>query len=60
MIIGGAVIGADASTLIAAIGLAVSGGLTDVDITGTVFAHPTTAEVIHEAALDLSLGAFHE
>ena len=60
VIIGGAVIGADASTLIAAIGLAVSGGLTDVDITGTVFAHPTTAEVIHEAALDLSLGAFHE
>lgn len=60
VIIGGAVIGADASTLIASIGLAIANKLTDADIEKTIFAHPTTAEVIHEAALDLSLGAFHE
>lgn len=58
-VIGGAVIGPDASTLVAAIGLAVSGQMTDEDIVRTIFAHPTTAEAIHEAALDLSLGAFH-
>jgi dihydrolipoamide dehydrogenase len=58
-IIGGAVIGPDASALIAAIGLAISGQMTDRDITDAIFAHPTTAEAIHEAALDLSLGAFH-
>lgn len=60
VILGGAVIGADASTLIATISLAVANKLTDADIKKTIFAHPTTAEVIHEAALDLSLGAFHE
>ncbi len=60
VIIGGAVIGADASTLIASVGLAVTNKLTDADIEKSIFAHPTTAEVIHEAALDLSLGAFHE
>lgn len=30
------------------------------EIEQIIFAHPTTAEVIHEASLDLGLGAFHE
>lgn len=60
VVIGGAIIGADASTLIATVALAVTNHMSDADIRATIFAHPTTAEVVHEAALDLSLGAFHE
>lgn len=60
IIIGGAIIGADASTLIATLSTLVSNKLTDESIENTIFAHPTTAEIIHEAALDLSIGAFHE
>lgn len=60
VIIGAHIIGADASTLIATLGLCVSNQMTDGQIEHTIFAHPTTAEVIHEAALDLSIGSFHE
>lgn len=60
IIIGGSVIGADASSLIAPIALCVTNGLTDEAIDKTVFAHPTTSEVIREASLDLSLGSFNE
>ncbi len=60
VIIGGAVIGADASNLIAVIAEAVANHLKDTDLDRTIFAHPTTAEVVHEAALDLSIGAFNE
>jgi dihydrolipoamide dehydrogenase len=59
-IIGGTIIGPDASSLISTLALAITNGLTDVDITRTIFAHPTTAEVIYEAALGLSIGALHE
>ncbi|MBR2066751.1 MAG: dihydrolipoyl dehydrogenase [Solobacterium sp.] len=60
VIIGAHIIGADASSLIASLALCISNKLKDEDIEKTIFAHPTTAEVIHEAALDLSIGAFHE
>ncbi|MGD1822834.1 MAG: dihydrolipoyl dehydrogenase [Pleomorphochaeta sp.] len=59
-IIGGTIIGAEASSLISTITLAISKGLNDHEIKETIFAHPTTSEVIHEAALGLSIGALHE
>lgn len=59
-IIGASMIGADASTIIASLGICVANKLKVNDLEKTVFAHPTTAEVIHEAALDLTGGAYHE
>ncbi|WP_284140483.1 dihydrolipoyl dehydrogenase [Virgibacillus sp. LDC-1] len=59
-IIGGSIIGPDASSLISSLTIAISNKLTEQQITQTIFAHPTTAEVIHEAALGLSIGALHE
>lgn len=59
-IIGGSIIGADASSLISAVTLAVANGLTKDEIAHTVFPHPTTGEVIHEAAFDLGIGALHQ
>lgn len=59
-IIGGTIIGAEASSLIATITLAISNELTDEDIHETIFAHPTTSEIIHEAALGLGIGALHQ
>jgi len=59
-VLGGSIIGADASSLISALTLIVSSGLTDDEIAETVFAHPTTAEVIHEAALGFGIGAIHQ
>jgi dihydrolipoamide dehydrogenase len=58
-IIGAALIGIEASDLIAELTLAVNLGLTAEDLRETIHAHPTTAEVIHEAALDLADGAIH-
>ncbi|MGY3725224.1 dihydrolipoamide dehydrogenase [Granulicatella balaenopterae] len=58
-IIGATIIGPDASSLIAAVTIAVNKGLNEEDIAETIFAHPTTSEVIHEAALDLGFGALH-
>jgi dihydrolipoamide dehydrogenase len=59
-IIGGTVIGAEASSIISTITLAISNGLTDEKIRETIFAHPTTSEVIHETAFGLGIGALHE
>lgn len=58
-IIGGTIVGPDASTLIATVTLAVRNKMKDCDITKTIFAHPTTGEVLHEAALELSIGCIH-
>jgi len=58
-IIGAALIGIESSDLIAELTLAVNMGLTDDDLAETIHAHPTTSEVIHEAALDLKGGAIH-
>jgi len=58
-IIGAALIGIESSDLIAELTLAVNLGLTAEDLAETIHAHPTTAEVIHEAALDLKGGAIH-
>lgn len=59
-ILGGAVIGPHASDLIAELTLAVKNKLTENDLIETIHAPPTTAEAIHEAALDSTkLGSFH-
>ena len=58
-IIGAALIGIEASDLIAELTLAVNLGLTAEDLRETIHAHPTTAEVIHEAALDLADGSLN-
>lgn len=60
VVVGGHIIGADASTLISTLALCVSNQMTDEEIEKTIFAHPTTAEVIHEATLGLGIGTFHE
>ncbi len=59
-IIGCSIIGADASSLISGMTLAIANGLTEKEITETIFPHPTTGEVIHEAALELGIGALHQ
>lgn len=59
VILGGAIIGIHATDLIGEIGLAVKNKLTAKDIAETIHAHPTTAEIIHEAALELEGGAIH-
>lgn len=59
-IVGGSIIGPDASTLISTITLGISIGIGVEELTRTIFAHPTTAEVIHEAAFGFGIGALHE
>lgn len=59
-IIGGSIIGPDASNLISTLTLIIKKGLTDKEINETIFAHPTISEVIHEASLGLSIGSLHE
>ena len=58
-IIGCSIIGADAASLISAVTLAVQNGFTEKEITHTIFPHPTTGEVIHEAAMGLGIGSLH-
>ena len=59
-VIGASVIGSDASTLIATLTTYVTNKMKLDEIEQIIFAHPTTAEDINEASLDLGLGAFHE
>ena len=58
-IIGGKIIGTHASDLISELTLAIQNELTAEDIAETIHTHPTTAEVIHEAALDLAEESIH-
>lgn len=51
-ILGGLIFGPDASSLISSITIAITNKISINDLVHTVFAHPTTAEVIHEAALN--------
>lgn len=59
-IIGGSMIGPDASSLISSLTLAIANEFTEKQITETIFSHPTTGEVIHEAAMDFGIGALHQ
>ena len=58
-IVGASLIGVDASSLISTLTVIIKNNIKDEDIVDTIFAHPTTGEVIHEAALGLSIGAIH-
>jgi dihydrolipoamide dehydrogenase len=58
-LIGASIVGLHATDLIAELTLAIKNNLTVEAITETIHAHPTTAEVIHEAALSLEGGAIH-
>lgn len=59
IVIGGAIVGPHATDLIGEIALAIKNKLTAEQIIETIHAHPTTAESIHEAALELEGGAIH-
>lgn len=59
VIIGGSIIGIDASTLINVITVAIKHKLTEQQMIETIFPHPTTGEVIHEAFLGLGIGPIH-
>lgn len=58
-IVGATIIGINAADLIAVLTLAIKNGLTTEQIIETIFAHPTTAEVIHEGVLSVEGGALH-
>ncbi|NDI77483.1 MULTISPECIES: dihydrolipoyl dehydrogenase [Psychrilyobacter] len=58
-IIGSTIIGPHATDLLSSVTLCINNGLTTEQITETIFAHPTTAESIHEAALSVEGGAIH-
>lgn len=59
-LLGGSIIGADASALLSTLTAAVANGLTDADLSHMIFAHPTTSELLHEAAMGFGLGAIHQ
>jgi len=58
-LIGAGIVGLHATDLIAELTLAIKNNLTAEAISETIHAHPTTAEVIHEAALSLDGDAIH-
>lgn len=58
-IIGGSIAGLHATDLIGEITVAIKNHLTAEQIIATIHAHPTTAEVIHEAALATRKAAIH-
>jgi len=58
-ILGAHIIGADATEMIAELGLAINNELTLDEIHATIHAHPTLSEAIHEAALSAEGHAIH-
>jgi len=58
-IIGASIIGVHATDLLAELTLAIKNKLSAEEVAETIHAHPTTAEVIHEAALDVGGRALH-
>ncbi|WP_315080304.1 dihydrolipoyl dehydrogenase [uncultured Clostridium sp.] len=58
-IVGASIIGVDASSLISTLTLMIKNNISEEKICETIFAHPTTGEVIHESVLGLSIGAIH-
>jgi dihydrolipoamide dehydrogenase len=58
-ILGAHIIGADATEMIAELGLAISSELTLDEIHATIHAHPTLSEAVHEAALSAEGHAIH-
>jgi dihydrolipoamide dehydrogenase len=58
-ILGGQIVGPEASELIAEIGLAIELGATLEDIAATIHTHPTLSEAVHEAAQNALGNAIH-
>lgn len=58
-LIGAMIFGKDAENLIAPLTLAITNNMGTEEIKETIFAHPTTQEIVHEAALGLDLEAIH-
>ncbi|KOA21539.1 dihydrolipoyl dehydrogenase [Clostridium homopropionicum DSM 5847] len=58
-IVGASIIGINSADLISPLTIAIRNGLTTEQIIETIFAHPTTAEVIHEGVLSVEGGALH-
>ena len=58
-LIGAMILGKDAEHLIASLTLAIQQGLKAKDVYHTIFAHPTTEELVHEAALGLDKLGIH-
>lgn len=58
-IIGGAIIGPDASALVSTLTTVIANDLSLSQIDKTIFPHPTTSEIIGEAALNMGIGAIH-
>lgn len=59
-ILGCVIIGPDASNLISDISIVIKNDLSAKDLAHTVFAHPSTSEVIHEAALGILGRVIHQ
>lgn len=59
ILIGAQLFGLDAENMIAPLTLAISKKMKAKDLKETIFAHPTIAELIHEAALGLHKEAIH-
>lgn len=59
-IVGGVIIGPDASVMINTLTLAVKEKMSEQELTDMIFPHPTTGEALHEAAMGLSMGALHQ
>lgn len=59
-LLGCSIIGPDASSLISSLTIALANNISVEELTHTVFAHPTTAEVIHEACLDFIGRGVHQ
>jgi dihydrolipoamide dehydrogenase len=59
-LLGGMVVGEDASTLIAEIAAAIGAGQTARQLAAIVHAHPTLSEIVQEAARDLDNEAIHK
>lgn len=58
-LLGAHIIGANATELIAELGLGLEMEMTEEDIHNTIHAHPTLSEAIHEATLDVHGKAIH-
>lgn len=59
ILIGAQVFGLEAENMIAPLTLAITKKMKACDLKNTIFAHPTTSELIHEAALGLNKEAIH-
>ncbi len=60
LIVGASIIGPDASTTVNVVTLAIKEKMSEKELMATIFPHPTTGEVVHEAAMGLGIGTLHQ